>query len=191
MSSARTVTSISPDTPVSCWSVFTSFSAWRSWGTSSRTSETTVLCVSSARPTTATASPMASTRLGCESEKPSVRQERSASHSPAAWTRGCERSAASRPLSVAGRRKRTSAAKPAHSAQPSASTMPSTSSAPKPRTMGTGDRRSTRKPVAVARPAVRIVGPPATAAATAGSSSSRPLAARETASLYLAWNWIA
>ena len=47
MSSARTVTSISPDTPVASWSVFTSFSAWRSCGTSSRTSETTSLWVSS------------------------------------------------------------------------------------------------------------------------------------------------
>ena len=37
--------------------------------------------------------------------------------------------------------------------------MPSTSSAPKPRTIGTGESSSTRKPTAVAIPAVRIVGP--------------------------------
>ena len=58
-------------------------------------------------------------------------------------------------------RSAASAAKPAHSAQASASTMPTTSSRPKPRTIGTGERSSTRKPVAVATPAVRIVGPPA------------------------------
>ncbi len=40
--------------------------------------------------------------------------------------------------------------------------------------------------MAVASPAVRIVGPPATAAATAGSGSPRSVA-----SLNLAWNWIA
>ena len=88
MSSARTVTSISPETPVSFWSTFTSRSAWRSCGTSSRTSDATSLCVSSARPTTATASPIASTRRGLDRARPSARHERSASHSPAACTRG-------------------------------------------------------------------------------------------------------
>ena len=54
--------------------------------------------------------------------------------------------------------------------------MPTTRSAPKPRTIGTGDRSSTRNPVAVATPAVRIVGPPASTAATAGSGSPRSAA---------------
>jgi len=68
------------------------------------------------------------------------------------------------------------AAKPAHRAHNSATAMPATSRAPKPRTIGTGDRSSTRKPTAVATPAVRIVGPPAVTAATAGSGSPRAAA---------------
>jgi hypothetical protein len=64
--------------------------------------------------------------------------------------------------------------------------MPSTSSRPNPRTIGTGESSSTRNPVAVATPAVKIVGPPATTAATAGSGSPRA-----SASSKRAWNWIA
>ena len=67
--------------------------------------------------------------------------------------------------------------------------MPSTSSAPKPRTIGTGESSSTRKPTAVATPAVRIVGPPAAAAAAAAARAVvRP---RAYASSKRAWNWIA
>ncbi len=50
--------------------------------------------------------------------------------------------------------------------------MPTTSSAPKPRTMGTGESSRTRKPTAVAIPALRMVGPPAAAAAVAASAPS-------------------
>ena len=68
--------------------------------------------------------------------------------------------------------------------------MPSTRSSPKPRTIGTGDSSRIRKPTAVARPAVAIVGPPAPAAASAASSGSgRGL--RPRASSKRAWNWIA
>ena len=164
MSSARTVTSISPETPVSFWSVSTSRSAWRSCGTSSWTSEVTAVCVSSASPTTATAIPMASTRRGRDSEKPSVRHERSASHSRAAARAGARAAAhlaergRARPLAP-GREKRVSAAKPAHSAQASAITMPTTSSAPKPRTIGTGERSRTRKPVGGGEPRREDRGP--------------------------------
>ena len=63
-----------------------------------------------------------------------------------------------------GAPKRTSAAKPAVRATTKASAMPSTSTPPKPRTIGTGDRSSTRKPTLVARPALAMVGPPSAAA---------------------------
>ena len=52
-----------------------------------------------------------------------------------------------------------SAANPAVSAHPKASAIPITSSSPKPRTIGTGDSRRTRKPAPVARQAVAMVGP--------------------------------
>ncbi len=64
--------------------------------------------------------------------------------------------------------------------------MPSTSRAPKPRTIGTGESRSTRKPTAVATPALMMVGPPARAASTAGSAAPFSVASSNRA-----WNWIA
>ena len=67
--------------------------------------------------------------------------------------------------------------------------MPTTTRAPKPRTIGTGDSSSTRKPTAVARPAVAIVGPPAAAALAAASRSSS--AFPRLSSSWRAWNWIA
>ena len=210
MSSARTVTSISPATPVSSWRVFTSFSACRSRGTSSRTSETTSLCVSTAQPTIATARPTASTRRGRVTAYARPRSPRLATPSLTfrqrrANARPGRDSASERPAprarsrtrgktggtsdAVRSPRKRTSAAKPAVTAHASASTMPSTTSAPKPRTIGTGESSSTRKPTAVASPAVAIVGPPA-AAARAAASRSSPLPSPRSSSCR-AWNWIA
>ena len=81
------------------------------------------------------------------------------------------------------------AAKPAVSAQANASTIPITSRRPKPRTIGTGERSSTRKPVAVAAPAVAIVGAPSAAARVAAPAASPPGRARS--SLNRDWNWIA
>ena len=68
----------------------------------------------------------------------------------------------------------TSAAKPAVRAQASAMAMPSTSRPPKPRTIGTGDESSNRKPTPVARPAVAIVGPPTAAARSTAASGDGP-----------------
>ena len=59
--------------------------------------------------------------------------------------------------------------------------MPTTSSAPNPRTIGTGESCSTRKPTPVASAAVAIVGP---ARRTARSASPPSSSTR-------AWNWIA
>ena len=58
--------------------------------------------------------------------------------------------------------------------------MPTTSSAPNPRTIGTGESWSTRKPTAVASAAVAIVG----IASRAASGASPP------ASSTRAWYWI-
>ncbi len=53
--------------------------------------------------------------------------------------------------------------------------IPTTSSRPKPRTIGTGDSWSTRKPTPVASAAVAIVGPPVAAArAIASRAPSEP-----------------
>ena len=151
--------------------------------------------MSAASPATATASAIASTRRGWDSGTPRACQARVASHSRASATRGWAPTAASRArargsagTSGAGPEKRTSAAKPAQTAQASANPMPTTSSAPKPRTIGTGDSSSTRKPTAVATPAVRIVGPPAAAAAAA--AAARGSATRARCSSKRAWNWI-
>ena len=77
----------------------------------------------------------------------------------------------------------TSTAVPPVSASANAIATPSTSSTPKPRTIGTGESSSTRKPAAVASAAVPIVGAATRAARTApravGGSAIR------------AWYWIA
>ena len=65
--------------------------------------------------------------------------------------------------------------------------MPMISATPKPRTIGIGERSRMRKPVAVARPAVAMIGAPADAAITARSIGSAP----EEASSKRAWNWMA
>jgi len=75
------------------------------------------------------------------------------------------------------------------SAQPKASAIPITRSSPKPRTIGTGDSRSTRKPAPVARQAVAMVGPPRAAARGAASRAVKP-SSRITSS-WREWNWIA
>ena len=62
-----------------------------------------------------------------------------------------------------------------------------TSSRPKPRTIGTGESSSTRKPTAVAIPALAIVGPPAPAASGAASRGGFPSALN---SSKREWNWI-
>ena len=66
--------------------------------------------------------------------------------------------------------------------------MPTTSSTPKPRTIGTGDSSSTRKPTAVASPAVAIVG---TAGARRRAAASAVAARRASSSSTRAWYWIA
>ena len=93
---------------------------------------------------------------------------------------------------TSGRRSenRISAAKPAVSAQASATKMPITSNAPNPRTIGTGESSSTRKPTAVERPAVAIVGPPALAAAAALAAGPGGTAAVLSTSSKRAWNWM-
>ncbi len=72
------------------------------------------------------------------------------------------------------------AAVPAVRASTNATAMPATSSTPKPRTIGTGDSSSTRKPTPVASAAVPIAGT-AVRATRAGSPSSSSRA----------WYWIA
>ena len=160
-------------------------------------SETTSLWVSAAQPTIATARPTASTRRGrvdrvgepalAALDRPTAatsRQRRpargrAASRRPRARRRRAARAQRAgstrrhvRPAARARSLKRTSAAKPAVSAHASAITMPTTSSAPNPRTIGTGESSSTRKPTAVASPALAIVGPPAAAASGAASRRS-------------------
>ena len=67
--------------------------------------------------------------------------------------------------------------------------MPTMRSKPKPRTIGIGESWRARKPAAVARQAVAIVGPPPAAAdARRLDAGSAPLAI---ASSKRAWNWIA
>jgi hypothetical protein len=82
-----------------------------------------------------------------------------------------------------------STAKPAVSVSANASTIPITSRIPNDLTIGTGDSSRTRKPAAVAAPAVAITGPPARAACAARSAWSPP--ASGAVSLNLDWNWIA
>ena len=104
MSLARTTTSISPATPLSFCSVFTSWSAWRSWGTSSRTSDTTSLWVSTARPRTATAKPTARIRRGRCTACASARSEVSTPHSRTRAQRqatACARPGAGHPVPAA------------------------------------------------------------------------------------------
>ena len=63
--------------------------------------------------------------------------------------------------------------------------MPATSSTPKPRTIGTGESSSTRKPAAVAVAAITIVGAPRAATRRTPSSSGGP------SSWIRVWSWIA
>ena len=87
-----------------------------------------------------------------------------------------------------------STAEPAVSAHRKATAMPATSSRPKPRTIGTGESSSTRKPVAVASAAVAIAGAELAAAwptardAEIGPAPSRSASRR--ASWARAWNWM-
>ena len=67
--------------------------------------------------------------------------------------------------------------------------MPATSSTPNPRTIGTGESSSTRKPTAVASPAVAIVGTDVRAVRTAASPV--PAAPPRSSSSTRAWYWIA
>ena len=81
--------------------------------------------------------------------------------SPAPRNPGPTSSAAPRtdaPTTPKSRSPRASAAEPAVSAHRNATAMPATSSRPNPRTIGTGDSSSTRKPVPVASAAVPIAG---------------------------------
>ena len=93
---------------------------------------------------------------------------------PARPRRAPRRRAARRRRAVA--RSRASAAVPALSARKNAIAMPTTSSTPKPRTIGTGESSSTRKPTPVASAAVAIVGTAMRAVAhrASPSASSHP-----------------
>ena len=86
------------------------------------------------------------------------------------------------------RRVSDNVANPVLTARRNASATPTTSSSPNPRTIGIGDSSSTRKPAAVARQAVAIIGPPRTAASTAARGGDAPA---RVASTKRAWNWIA
>jgi hypothetical protein len=204
-SAPDSVTSISPETPVASWRTFTSSSAWRSRGTSSRTSEITSVCVSAAHPSTATASPIIRTRRGRTSATSTPRRPHAASLSrtrPIRSPKPLVAIASHRPAAFArsrgsmggtsGRRseKRISAAKPAVSAHSRATRIPITRSTPNPRTIGTGESKRTRKPTAVDRPAVAIVGPPALAAAEALAAAPGGTAAVRSTSSNRAWNWM-
>ena len=82
------------------------------------------------------------------------------------------------------------AADPAVRAHASAMTIPTTSRIPKPRTIGTGESSSTRKPVAVASAAVAIVGALTDAARAIAGPAAVPDCVRR-ASSARDWNWIA
>jgi hypothetical protein len=69
-----------------------------------------------------------------------------------------------------------------------ANKTPANRRTPKPRTIGVGESRSTRKPAAVAKQAVAIVGPERFAAVLAASAPEAPVAST---SSRRAWNWIA
>src|SRR3954447_2485477 len=85
-------------------------------------------------------------------------------------------------------RRRERAARPAVRARRKATATPAIRSRPKARIIGVGESSRARKPAAVARDAVAIVGPPLIAAARAASMPARPSAP---ASSKRAWNWIA
>jgi hypothetical protein len=115
--------------------------------------------------------------------EPPQRREQ-APHAPAQLVDELGRPArrgAERPPPPRRRAAAASAAVPALSARKNAIAMPTTSSTPKPRTIGTGDSSSTRKPTLVASAAVAIVGTAVRAVRRASppSSSTR------------AWYWIA
>ena len=158
-------------------------------------SETTEVWVSAAQPSTATAAPIASTRPGrviAWRERPPRQAARAradarararhardhrerAEQLPGPTPGGAQRLARAprrRGALRPGRPTRARAAKPAVRAHRNASAMPATSRTPNPRTMGTGESSSTRKPTAVAIPAVAMVGPPAAAARTAACRGS-------------------
>ena len=138
------------------------------------TSEMTSLWVSTARPITATISPMPSTLRGLAIEKASARSARSATpvaHRVQPAQHGQRRPRGRHPLAepaqrapqpgqhrrdvgplvgLVARHQRGEAG--GDRAAPAPATMPSTSSAPKPRTIGTGESSSTRKPAAGGQP---------------------------------------
>src|SRR5262249_22271730 len=86
------------------------------------------------------------------------------------------------------RRRRPRAAKPAVIAKAKAIRTPATSRIPKLLIIGVGEISRARKPPAVAKAAIAIVGPPELAAARAASTPERP---DSSASSNLAWSWIA
>jgi hypothetical protein len=80
------------------------------------------------------------------------------------------------------------AANPAVITRMKARRTPAKRRTPKPRTIGVGESRSTRKPAAVARHAVAMVGPARFAAVLAADSPEAPV---DSTSSRRAWNWIA
>ena len=205
-----TRTSISPDTPVSLWSVLMSRRAGMSCGTSLRTSDTTCVWVSAAQPSAASARLATSTFRGRSMAKssaarpvratqPAPRAAPSAIASPGrlqAIRCQVERASSRARGSIGGTSeagglrsvKRASVAMPAVAAQASPSTMPTITVTANPCTIGTGESSSTRNPAAVARPAPATIGPPRTAAACA-AAPGRSRSARDSSKR--AWSWIA
>ena len=188
MSSAVTVTSTWPETPVSSCSASTFWSSGRSRGTSSRKSEMISVRVPAIQPATASTVAAAITRPGIAIESAS---ERGPSARQAAAQRGAvprdraaggpgrrvaEPGARDRALALAGHRQH---------GQPGGQRererdrgCPTTSRIPNERTIGIGESSSTRKPAAVARQAVAITGPPRAAASAAARGGEEPRRAR-------------
>ncbi len=127
-------------------------------------SDTTSVRESTAQPSAATASPTARKRPGCRRAAPTVASPTRRAGRPS--TRPMPRPAPSTSSpaprsdcdSGPSRGGSDSAAVPAVNASRKATAMPATSSTPNPRTIGTGDSSSTRKPAPVASAAVAITG---------------------------------
>ncbi len=205
-SSPRTITSTSPETPVTSWSSSTDSSAGRSAGTSSRTSETTSVWVPTPQPSTASAAAVASTRPGAaiaiaSAERPNeelrarIEPPRRRARAPAVAKEAAAPSSASGAAMVGRRRARDRAgsaeeraARPAVREIASAEMIPITRAKANSRTIGIGESTSERKPTVVASAAVAITGPPRTAAITAAAAGRWPASA---ASRKRAWSWIA
>ncbi len=197
MSSAVTVTSTWPETPVSSCRMSTLRSSGSSRGTSSRKSEMISVRVPATQPATARIVAAAITLPGLAidtaSERGPIFASRSRSHvrpreiAAGGFGSRSRRLAArwlpSPPAPVSER-----IANPAVSASTNAMRMPATSSTPNERTIGIGESSSTEKPAAVARHAVATTGPPRAAASAAARAGDDP---PSRASTKRACSWIA